>query len=109
MQMCLTKSPSQAVAHRLAWLLLNMRHILSCFVTVVRSPSINERDRTNLPTTLLGLAKWHLDLIGEILNELVLATKQVNGQRPIDEVAQDMSKSEHIDPVCCLTDYVLSE
>jgi len=91
MQSFLTKSPTITVPHRIPWLLLNLRHILCCFITVVKT-NISEANRISIPTSVLGLAEWHLDLVGEILNELILATKRVNAQTTMDQVVRDMSK-----------------
>jgi len=92
MQISLTKGPVITVPHRMAWLLLNLRHLLFCFITVIKS-NLTESDRISMPTNVLGLAEWHLDLVGEILDELVLATKHVNAQKTMAQAVRDMSKS----------------
>lgn len=81
-------------AYKTAWLLLNMRHTLYSFSAAVENYS-SDSGRIDVPSSILGITEWYLDLISEVLDDLTTASAQATKDKSIQEVAKEMSTSIH--------------
>jgi len=90
-QMSFSRGQPASVTYQNAWLLLSLRHTLFLSMMAVNS-SNSEMGSSDVPITLVAVVEWLLDFLGEMLEELVRASGQVNEEKTVDEVAGIMSE-----------------